>query len=212
MRKRIFDDEQCGLRDGGLRDPFLGGGAICVRWVEDGAQIQSEMWPQHFGTFVNFVPKARFGSVEGTSHVDVLRALAREQEGDARELSLRFAAEHALRIRLRQQSERLVAVTANQCAAMAEGTAADLQRVGRIGQVDGVRRGKMLLEPRGCLIEARRRARRQHEQLATAPRATRLDGGCLFEHHMGVRAADPEGTHAGAAWCSTGLPGLQSAH
>ena len=98
------------------------------------------MRPQHLGTFVDLGPEARLGLVERASHVDVLSALARKQECDTRELPLRVAAEHALRIRLRQQLERVVAVTADQRAAVAESAATGLQRVRRIGQVDGLQR------------------------------------------------------------------------
>ena len=80
---------------------------------------------------------------------------------------LGVAAEHALRIGLRQQLRCASSRSRHdQRPAVAESAAAGLQRERHVGQVDGLRRpARCSLSCARRAIEGRRGARREHEQL-----------------------------------------------
>ena len=83
---------------------------------------------------------------------------------------------------------------------MIEGAAADLQRVGDVGELDGLSCGEMILELR-C-ARSRRFGSRAESSSSCSRRvagADRFSRRCLLEHHVRVRAADAERAHAGAA-------------
>jgi hypothetical protein len=108
----------------------------------------------------------RFGFVEPTTHVDVLRALAREHERDARGVGV-VAGEvvYAFRIGGCQQCDRIVAIAAHDRAPMIEAAAADLKCVRDVGELAARVLCEMILEVLRHAIEAFRIACGEQKQL-----------------------------------------------
>ena len=199
--QRVLDAEGGRLRDLGLRQP------LGVVTEEDAASVESDMAFERSEAFV--VGGAELGHrfVDRAAHAHVLPALAREGEDECG-LGRRQRARARFRpFGAAQFGQRGGRGVRHDIRALREVAPPDIERVCQIGHIDA---GVVFDEGRQLFdlhLQRRRRARRQPQPLRPAERGTRRRKRRLFEHHVGVGAADAERAHTGAARRGAARPG-----
>ncbi len=180
------------------------------RGIQDLPQIDPQEPLQQLARAVDLGAERGLRRVEPRRHVEVLVAEAGEEEGDARRGLFPLPAEHPFGGGVGEQGDGLVAVAADQRAAVAEGLPSPLQGMGDVGEVELRVLPQMAPEVAGGGVERRGAARREQEELVRARRGgRRRQHGRLLEDDMGVGAAEAEGAHPGPARRAVARPGFQ---
>ena len=166
-------------------------------------QRHGQMGIQQGRDAIDRLLKHRLMLQQPASHTEALTALAGEQPGELAAALTRLPLQKtAALLPLHQRLQLLLqlpAVGREADGAMPEVAALTVGTGCQVGQLE--RRGRLQLAQMclGQLLQGLRRSRRQAERMqrqlsGIARRRRRL--GRIGEHHMGVGAAEPEGTHA----------------
>ncbi len=210
LRQRVFGDhDQRQLHRGALEPLLRRRFPVGLRQPER-ADVVIEPGAQDIEAAIHPVCKDRLGLVKVARHARILRAAAGKHEDHIRVVE-RLMGEDAARIARLQPPGGFVLAAGDGDAAMLEGAAALLEREGHIGQrLFGM--GAQVIGKAGCgRVERGFRARRDHQRLKRPVALFR--GGArrgLFQHHMGVGAADAQGIDARAAGMAAPGPGGQA--
>ena len=212
LGQRVFDGEQRGLGAVGVFE-------VAPDAVEDlGPQVVTHLVAERRGALVEVPGEQRFALVQSAGHRDVLGPLSGEQERDTLsdvgglvQVGDRVADEHVVGLGRRQHRRRILLVV-HHGGQPDRLPAPPGERVGRVGQAHRVLAGQIGRQVGTRLCQRLLAARRQQQNLRAGRCGRRRAGGGLFQHDVGVGAADPERADPGAAY-PVGLPGpVRAAH
>ena len=206
LGQRVLDGEQRGLGAVGVLE-------VAPDAIEDlGAQVVAHLVAERRGALVEVPGEQRFALVQSAGHRDVLGPLSGEQERDTLsgvgglvQVGDRVADEHVVGLGRRQHRRRVLLVV-HHGGQPDRLPAPPGERVGRVGQADRVLAGQIGGQVGTRLGQRLLAARRQQQHLRAGRCGRCRAGGRLFQHDVGVGAADAERADPGAAY-PVGLPG-----
>ena len=170
------------------------------------------MRSQRFGTLIDPLAIDRLGAIKRLSHARVLRALARKHEHNRRRALRGLCFDCAFD----EPGLSLVETVGDNDGAVREGTATCLQRRGHVGERDTGVGDQMFGEISLSAFERCRAPCRERQNLQRVlwlflRLACGVDTvGRFFQHHVHIRTADAEGTHAGATRRRAGSPCIRA--
>jgi hypothetical protein len=189
--QRVFDGKQGRLGQSRLLEPLR----VSVFRVERLAQVEPQQRAQDLRTAVHLLAEDRLARIQLGTHAGMLCTLAGEEEEDRPLAGLAHPGQHALRVERREHLGRVRGVRADHDPAMVELGPPHLQGVGDVGEVVVRMAPQVLGQVPGALLQRRGSEGREDHELERARRAPGLDLRRLFEHQVGVGAADPERAH-----------------